>query len=184
MMDSPFCDGKASLKERTAIVPFRKENFRITRKVYVCDKTGIEFSTEEQDYEALETVHNLYRKKHCIPSPEEIQEIRLNYNISTTKMSLILGMGINQYHNYENGEIPSLSNARLIMAAKNKNMFLCFLEAAKQSLTEKDYKKIKSSITNHRQPEAAEPTPQYPDFSEGVADGEVEGGVAMPAGMD
>ena len=160
-MDSPFCEGKASLRERPAVVPFRKENFEIIRKVYVCDVTGIEFSTEDQDYEALQMVQDLYRKKYSIPSPEEILNLRLDYGISSTKMSLILGMGINQYHNYENGEVPSISNARLIMAASDKDMFLRFLEAAKGVLSDKDYQNIKTKIEFLRNPEAAEDTPCY-----------------------
>ena len=136
-MDSPFCDGKATLIEKKTIIPYRKDNFEITRQMYRCDHTGIEFSTEEQDQEAINKIYNLYRKKHGIPFPNEIKELRKKYGLSPSKMSLILGFGINQYHNYEKGEVPSLSNAKLLLAAMNPEFFKTLVLLVKDELGEK-----------------------------------------------
>lgn len=141
-MDSPFCDSKATLIEKKTVIPYRKENFEVIRHMYRCDKTGIEFSTEEQDKEAVTLIYDLYRKKHCIPFPAEIKELRKRYGLSASKMSLILGFGINQYHNYENGEVPSLSNAKLILAAMNPKFFKTLVLIAKDVIGEKTYNKI------------------------------------------
>ncbi|MCH5226029.1 MAG: type II toxin-antitoxin system MqsA family antitoxin [Muribaculaceae bacterium] len=141
-MDSPFCDGKATLIEKKTIIPYRKENFEITRKIYRCDQTGIEFSTEAQDEEAVNQIYNAYRKKHGIPSPSEIKSLREKYGLSASKMSLILGFGINQYHNYETGEVPSLSNAKLILAAMNPEFFKTLVLLVKEDLGEKTYKHL------------------------------------------
>lgn len=145
-MDSPFCDGKASLIQRKAIVPFRKEHFEIVRELYVCDTTGMEFSTEDQDQRAFQEVYRQYREKYKIPNPNEIRNLRERYGLTSTKMSLILGMGINQIHKYEEGEIPSLSNSRLLIASKDKNIFLEFLEATRNSLTDQEYSQIKQRV--------------------------------------
>lgn len=139
-MDSPFCNCKATLIEKKGIVPYRKENFEVTRKMYRCDQTGLEFTTEEQDKEAVASVYDLYRKKHGIPSVSEIKELRKRYGLSASRMSIILGFGINQYHNYENGEVPSLSNAKLLLAAMNPEFFKTLILLAKEDLGEKTYK--------------------------------------------
>ena len=138
-MDSPFCDGKATLIEKKCIIPYRKENFEIVRHLYRCDQTGIEFSTEEQDDEAVNKIYDAYRKKHGIPTPQQIKALREKYGLSSSKMSLILGFGINQYHNYETGEVPSLSNAKLILAAMNPEFFKTLILLVKEDLGEKTY---------------------------------------------
>ena len=144
-MDSPFCDGKATLIEKKTVIPYRKENFEIIRQLYRCDQTGLEFSTEEQDQDAAAQIYNKYRKKHGIPTTEEIKALRKKYGLSASKMSLILGFGVNQYHNYENGEVPSLSNAKLILAAMNPDFFKTLVLLVKEDLGEKTYKHLQDT---------------------------------------
>ena len=57
--------------------------------------------------------------------------LRKHYGLSSAKMSQILGFGINQYRMYEDGEVPSISNAHTIIAAKEKVIFMAFVEASK-----------------------------------------------------
>ncbi len=73
--------------------------------------------------EDMEQVYRQYRERHGIPSPEDIKAIRLKYRVSAAKMSRILGFGANQYRLYEAGEMPSLSNARLITLIAEKDNF-------------------------------------------------------------
>ena len=73
--------------------------------------------------EDMEQVYRQYRERHGIPSPEDIKAIRLKYRVSAAKMSRILGLGANQYRLYEAGEMPSLSNARLITLIAEKDNF-------------------------------------------------------------
>ena len=144
---SPFSDGLASLVVGKTVITYRKEPFEIERQMYKCDETGIEFSTEEQDQEAVKQVYDQYRKKHGIPFPEEIKEIRMRYGLSCAKMSLVLGFGINQYNSYEAGEVPSLSNAKLILAVKELSFFKILLNLVKDELGEKTYLKIVNRLS-------------------------------------
>ncbi|MDE5881336.1 MAG: helix-turn-helix domain-containing protein [Muribaculaceae bacterium] len=68
-------------------------------------------------------MYNQYRVRHGIPFPDEIAGIREHYGLSAAKMAQILGLGINQCRMYENGEVPSVSNARTIIAAHEKDVF-------------------------------------------------------------
>jgi transcriptional regulator with XRE-family HTH domain len=124
---------------------FRKENFEYIH-TGIIDEAGDCWTTTELDEANIFQVYNQYRVKHGIPFPDEIIALRKHYGLSAAKMSQILGFGINQYRNYEDGEVPSISNARVIIAAREKDVFLTFLSATKSDLTEAEYTRIKNKI--------------------------------------
>jgi len=123
-MKSPFTGKDMTLKRERKNLVFRKEKFEIIYHYYLCEDSKEQFTTQELDELNLFQLYNLYREKHNIPFPDEIKEIRMKYDLSAAKMSKILGFGINVYRNYENGEVPSDSNARLIHVAKKPKEFL------------------------------------------------------------
>ena len=124
---------------------FRKEEFEYIH-TGIIDEDGESWTTTELDEANIFQVYNQYRAKHGIPFPDEIIAIRKHYGISAAKMSQILGFGINQYRLYEEGEVPNISNARTIIAATQKNIFLSFLEASKNEMTDSEYRRIKNKI--------------------------------------
>ncbi len=127
-MKCVICNGKASLKKEIRERQFRKEDFIIVEHFYKCENCGEEFTTTGIDELNATQVYNQYRAKHHIPFPEEIVGIREKYNLSASKMSEILGFGINTYRNYEDGEIPSAANAKFLMLAENPINFKALLE--------------------------------------------------------
>ena len=141
MMKSPFTGGEATLQKEWASHEFRKESFDIWRHYYVCTDTGESFTTTELDELNLQQVHNLYRATHHIPFPDEIKAIREKYGLSAAKMSEVLDFGINSYRNYENGEIPSPANAKLIRLADEPAQFIRFLEEKKEIFSTNAYQK-------------------------------------------
>ncbi len=132
-------------EERTAT--FRKEEFTYTH-TGIIDEDGEMWTTTELDEANMYQVYNQYRERHGIPFPDEIAGLRQHYGISAAKMSLILGFGINQYRMYEDGEVPSISNARTIIAARDKAMFMSFVEASKADLTEAEYSRICKKVND------------------------------------
>ena len=160
-MKSPFTNGKARLERKWQTVTFRKEPYSACAWHYVCEDTGQEFSTSAQD-ELVETqIHNQYRAKHHIPFPNEIREIREQYGLSAAKISEILDLGTNSYHNYENGKIPSLANAKLIRTAKSPEQFRQFVEEKKEIFSDKAYAKLTECINGMLKPDALEPLVDY-----------------------
>ena len=136
--------GERYFKEkRTAI--FRKEKYEYIH-TGIIDQNGETWTTTELDEENLNQVYNQYRERHGIPFPDEIRSLRKRYGLSAAKMSLILGFGTNQYRLYEEGEVPSISNARMMMATRDKNMFATFLEASRNELTTSEYNKVKKRL--------------------------------------
>lgn len=154
-MKSPITGKKMTLKRENISLNFRKEAFTIYSHFYYCKDSGEQFTTSELDEINLLQVHNQYRDKYNLPFPKEIKEIRSKYNLSATKMSEILGLGTNSYRNYENGEVPSNSNGRLIQLISDPERFkemlgLCgtLSEKEKSSLSIRIEELISKSAVN------------------------------------
>lgn len=112
------------LEQEKRTLPFRKEDFEVVYQFYICEDSGEHFEDDRLMDLNLNQVYDQYRVKHNIPFPEEIRNIRKQYGLSGTKMSLVLGFGVNQYREYEKGDIPSLSNARLIQLVADPEEFI------------------------------------------------------------
>lgn len=124
---------------------FRKEQFEYVH-TGIIDAEGETWTTTGLDEANINQVWNQYRVRHGIPFPDEIIRLREYYGLSAAKMAEILGFGINQYRCYENGEVPNESNARIIIAIRDKNTFLEFLEASREKIGVKDYEKIRKKV--------------------------------------
>jgi putative zinc finger/helix-turn-helix YgiT family protein len=122
-MQSPITGKEMVLIKERCKLSFRKEEFEVVYHNYKCEDSGESFTTNEIDELNLNQVYNQYRVKYNLPFPVEIKQIREKYGLSASKMAEVLGFGINSYRNYESGEVPSLSNARLIQLADDPNEF-------------------------------------------------------------
>jgi DNA-binding transcriptional regulator YiaG/uncharacterized phage-associated protein len=122
-MKSPITGKEMRRMVRKEELVFRKEKFLIQHHFYLCEDSNEEFTDDELDTLNINQVYNQYRHKYNLPFPDEIKSIREQYDLSATKMAEILGFGVNLYRLYESGEVPSISNARLIQAAKDPYEF-------------------------------------------------------------
>ena len=127
-MKSPITGKDMTLMKEVRSLDFRKEPFPVVYHYYLCQNSGEQFTTTDIDELNITQLYNQYREKHNLPFPEEIKEIREKYGLPATKMSEILGFGINSYRNYENGEVPSQANARLIQIASDPSKFKDLVE--------------------------------------------------------
>ena len=145
-MKSPFTGGRVKEVFTTEVQEFRKEDYTVHARYYVCVDTGEKFTTTEQDELLFNELYGQYRVRHGIPFPEEIKATREKYGLSIAAISKILGFGINQYANYESGQVPSESNGKMILAARNKNFILSLLDSSREQFSETEYTKIRNSI--------------------------------------
>jgi putative zinc finger/helix-turn-helix YgiT family protein len=127
-MKSPVTGKEMLLAKEKRTLTFRKEEFEIVHHSYVCAESGESFTNSALDEININQLYNQYRVKYNIPFQEEIRRIREKYGLSALRMSEVLGMGANSYRNYEAGEIPNLSNARLIQLADDAEEFLKLLK--------------------------------------------------------
>ena len=134
-------------------VIYEPESFEFRGAKYDCtyisfrdDAEGESYTTTESDGVWYNQVTNQYREKYGIPYTDEIVALRELYGLSAAKMSLILGFGANQYRLYEDGEVPSESNGKMIRGAMNPRVFLDLVKSTRHQLTDKEYAKISDRV--------------------------------------
>ena len=150
-MTSPFTGGEAVFLIEPREYDFRGEKFHIFHQHYRCVDTNQTYTDTRLDELNLNQVYNQYRQKEGIPFPDEIIAYRKQYELTATKMSQILGFGVNMYGRYESGEMPNVSNGRLITICKDPEFFKNYFErSASHQFPTKDkesiYKKIAKAI--------------------------------------
>lgn len=121
---SPYNGEPMLLKTEKVTLNFRKEPFEIVHHSYLCTKSNEEFEDDQLSQINYQQVIDQYREKHNIPFPEQIRAIRESFGLSAAKISEILGLGTNSWRLYENGEVPTIANARLIQLISDPANFL------------------------------------------------------------
>lgn len=131
-MKSPNTGKEMTLTKEKRSMDFRKETFEITFHHFKCLDYKEEFTNPACDLINMNQLYGCYRSFHNIPFAEEIIHIRETYGVSASKMSAILGFGINSYRQYPSGEIPSISNARLIQLVEDPIKFIQMVKLCHQ----------------------------------------------------
>jgi len=141
-IDCPYCDGHALLAKELRDMTYRKESYSVFGYYYKCNLCNKEFTTIDTDTVTLNQAHNQYRETYGIPFVDEISSTREKYDLSATKMCEVLGLGVNSYSNFENGEVPSVAIGNLISTAKKPTVFLDFVEKSKHYFTANSFEKL------------------------------------------
>lgn len=144
-MISPISGKAMSIEKEDRQLTFRKEKFNVSYHYYLCKESGEQFTSTELDEINLLQLHHQYRVQHHLPFPEEIKRIREKYVLSATRMSEVLGFGVNSYRNYESGEVPSNSNGKLIQLSKDPEKFRSLVDLS-EGLTENAKKKLLKTV--------------------------------------
>ena len=143
---SPVTGGRMELCTEKAEVTFRGETIFYEKSFYRCLDSGLEFVDEELENANLKSIYDTYRQNHCIPLAEELTRMRERYGIPARAMSLILGLGENQYSLYENGTVPSASVGNLLAFAKDPAKLKMMLYTARSAFSDKEYNKYLRAI--------------------------------------
>lgn len=146
-MKSPFTGKEMSIVKEWRTIRFRKDEFKVLFHSYKCEDTDERFEDEVFAQLNYNQLVNQYRVKYSIPFQEQIIAIRKKYKLSATKMSEILGFGANVYRQYETGEVPNQSNAKLIQLAEDPHEFKKLVDLC-SSLESKVIDKVNKTITS------------------------------------
>ena len=149
-MKSPYTGKEMELKRTKSTLYFRKEPFEITYHSYVCSDSHEEFEDDRLTTLNMQQVTDQYREKHNIPFPQQIKAIREGYGLSAARMSEILGLGINTWRLYENGEVPTVANARLIQLISDPQNFIKHISEF-GTCSQREIDKIRKNITEQQQ---------------------------------
>jgi uncharacterized phage-associated protein len=145
-MLSPYTGKEMKVVYEPRTWDFRGEEYEYIHTAYVCEDTHEQFTTNESDDAGFLQVTNQYRVKYGIPFTDEIIATRARYGVSAAKMSAILGIGTNQWRLYESGEVPNVSNGRMIRSIMNPKVFLDLVESVRLQLTDKEYNAITAKV--------------------------------------
>ena len=145
-MKSPFANCEAILVQETKTVKFRGDEYTYTYSCYECKQTKERFTTTDMDEENVQQVYRQYRAKYGIPSSEEIAQLKEKYNVSASRLALILGFGENQISNYIEGEVPNKANGKTLSAIQDPRVFKRYLEIAKEQLKPSIYEKLLAQV--------------------------------------
>lgn len=160
-MKSPITGKDMSLFIEIRQVEYRNEFFDIHHHSYRCEESGQTFTDTRLDDINLKQVHHAYRAKHSIPFPDEFERIRDQYELSARMMSEVMGFGTNTYRQYESGEMPSLSNARLTRLAERPAEFLRLASMSielPERVQKKLYHRIEELEANERREQSFQTT--------------------------
>ena len=134
-------------------VLFEPEKMKFRGEEYDCiyvsfrdDAEGEGYTTTESDTSWYNQVTNQYRERHGIPYQDEIIALRERYGLSAAKMAVVLGFGANQYRLYEEGEVPSESNGKMIRSAMNSKVFRDLVKSSRHQLTDREFAKIMAHV--------------------------------------
>ncbi len=145
-MKSMLTDGEAVYQKEMRETEFRGEKFLYEHHNVRDLDTNIEYTTTEIDEGNVQRVYDQYRERHDIPSPKELTEMREKYGLSAIKMAQVLGLGVNQYTKYEQGEMPSESIGKMLRSVQTPAVFMGYLEGAKHQFSEEEYAKICAKV--------------------------------------
>ncbi|MEN8155909.1 MAG: type II toxin-antitoxin system antitoxin SocA domain-containing protein [Bacteroidota bacterium] len=152
-MKSPFTGKEMSIVKEWRTMSFRKDEFKVLFHSYKCKDTDEQFEDDAFAQINYNQLVNQYRVKYNTPFPEQIIAIREKYSLSAAKMSEILGFGTNGYRQYESGEVPNQSNAKLIQLAEDPHEFkklVDYCTTLNQKLIEKTNRTIENLLEEQK----------------------------------
>lgn len=167
-MISPFTGGNVIKKSRCETYTFRNEKYTVMAYYFECVDTGKTFTNADVDEQLMKDVYAQYRKRHGIPSPSELKNLREKYGLSAHMMSKIAGIGINQYGLYENGEMPTVIVGQKLSTLFEKESLLRSVDRARGRLG-KNYERIREKVESYAEPSTFNLAKvYYPQFDETI----------------
>lgn len=149
---SPVTGGQLELCSEPETVSYRGEDIFFEKCFYHCVDTGLEFADEELERENLKRMYDAYRHRHGIPTAEELTRMRRRYGIPSGAMSIILGLGENQFGLYEEGAVPTLSVGKLLAFAEDPAIMREMLQSSRMFFSDKQYNRYYEAIAQSLQP--------------------------------
>lgn len=149
---SPVTGGVLELCSKPATVEFRGESIPYEKLFYHCVDSDLSFGDDELETANLKRIYDTYRRRHGIPTAEELRRMRERYGIPSGAMSVILGLGENQYGLYEDGTVPTLSVGKLLALAASPAIMARMLQYARGAFSDKQYSKYYKAIASSMHP--------------------------------
>ena len=147
-MRSPFTGGNVIKKSRLETYTFRNEEFTVQAYYFECVDTGRTFTNAEVDDQLMKDVYSQYRKRHGIPSPSELKNLREKYGLSA------------------HGEMPTVIVGQKLSTLFERESLLKSIDGARIKLG-KDFERVKQKVESYVEPKSFNLAKvYYPQFNE------------------
>lgn len=148
-----YCDNYCDVifKEREESFDYKDENIIITERYAVCKECGHEVYNEDLGNETLRKLSRKYYEiKHGM-TIDDFKEIRWNYNLSQVLFAKVLNWGSSTVKRYEIGNsLPNKTHIPIYKMLKNNpENIINFYEENKESLNEKEIKKVEEALKKY-----------------------------------
>ena len=144
-----YCDKMVAytIEKRSNVERIIKgEGFLVDENVAVCAICGHDIFNNKLENENLKRGFNKYAHAHGLLTPEEIKEIRNQYDINQKLFSKSLGFGAVTVQRYESGALPTKTFSDLIKRVKSPEEYLKILKANKSKLSDDSYETIREKL--------------------------------------
>lgn len=145
-LESPFTGGLVEEVIETRNYEMRGQQVTVSAAFYRCVDTGELFTSGEQDEAILLEMYRQYRERNQVPRVDVLKRRRKELGISAREASQLLGFGINQFSQYEAGELPSESNTLLLQFFCNERQLQSLLDARMHVLQTRTIQKLQQAV--------------------------------------
>ena len=118
------------------------EQIEVNAQVLVCPECGEEFYCEELDEATLKNAYNEFRHRHKLLFPEEIKNIREQYELSQRSFAKLLNWGDKTIYRYENGSIQDKAHNSILLFLRDPENMKTYLTENEIYLDKKQYSKL------------------------------------------
>ena len=122
------------------------EDIEVEASILTCKECGEELFCEELDNKTLNDAYNIYRRRHKLLLPEDIINIRKQYDLSQRSFAKLLGWGDKTINRYENGAIQDKAHNSILVLLKNPDNMLAYLNENEIKLDDKVKERLIAKI--------------------------------------
>lgn len=145
-LESPFTGGSVEEVVETRSYEMRGQQVAVSATFYRCVDTGELFTSGEQDEAILAEMYKQYSERNQVPGGDILKRRREKLSISAREASQLLGFGINQFSQYEAGDLPSESNTLLLQFFCDERQLQFLLNARMHVLPARTIQKLQRAL--------------------------------------
>jgi putative zinc finger/helix-turn-helix YgiT family protein len=131
---------------REVTIPVRGETISVTGQVDLCSVCGDRISAPETEGKLLRAAYDEYRRKHDIPTSEDIKSLRSRYGLSQRALSRLLKWGTITVHRYEQGAIPDASHTSILRMLRDPKFVISLLDDPDCELSPRERAQVRSTL--------------------------------------
>jgi len=143
------CEVVEKHAEKLETYKVKDKEYTVRAKVSVCPYCGNELWDPEAEDRIIKEVYNKYRDEMGLLRPEEIKDIREQYELSQSAFAKLLGFGEKTITRYENGALQDEVQNNFLLLMKLPSNFKVIYEKNVGRLNDIDKIRAKNALKKH-----------------------------------